>query len=79
MYSRIGTIAGSGSSARSSANMPRKHKSAMTTPVASEYPVRPPAAFQPGWPMYTAGGNGQPSAEPTIAPVPSASRMLRRL
>jgi hypothetical protein len=29
--------------------------------------------------MYTAGGNGQPSAEPTTAPVPSASRIDRRL
>ena len=31
--------------------MPRKHSSAITTPDASEYDVRPPAAFQPGWPM----------------------------
>ena len=40
--------------------------------------MRPPTAFQPGWPMYTAGGNGLPSIEPAMAPMPSASRILRR-
>jgi hypothetical protein len=29
--------------------------------------------------MYTADGNGQPAHAPTIAPVPSASRIARKL
>ena len=45
------------------------HTIATTTPVASEYPIRPPTVFQPGWPMYTAGGNGLPRNDPMTAPA----------
>ncbi len=51
MYKRIGTIAGIGSTAPSRLNMPRKQSSAIATPVAIEYPLRPPAFFHPGCPM----------------------------
>jgi len=44
-------MAGSGISALSSPNSPRKHISEITMPDAREYVVRPPASFQPGFPM----------------------------
>src|ERR1700743_3486325 len=58
MYSRIGTIAGFGSTAPSSENRPQKHSTAMTTPLPIEYDGRPAADFQPGRPLETPGGDG---------------------
>jgi hypothetical protein len=51
MNSSTGTIAGIGSSAPSSGNNPNTQSRKIRTPVASEYEMRPPAAFQPGCPM----------------------------
>ena len=66
-----------GKIARKVPTSPVKHTRATTIPVTSEYPIRPPTGFQPGWPMYTAGGKGEPRNEPTIAPMPSAASTWR--
>ncbi len=77
MYSSTGTSACIGKIARNVPTSPVKQTTATTIPVASEYPTRPPTCFQPGWPMYTAGGNGDPRKDPTTAPRPSAARTCR--